>query len=179
MSDDEQNSVDLGEYRERLADELEIEAGVTRLARMAAVASIERNLKNEDKANNREIEIHQETLWGEVGKSDDDSDDDGMQVMAARDVYVGNDAQRMLSQNGGTQGNGDDKNADDDKTKPSLWSKLAPFVIGAGSGLAVAALGINGLNRLNPPIDSEYEVRFFDADGNRIQIPHISQRPGD
>lgn len=27
------------------------------------------------------------------------------------------------------------------------------------------------------PLDSEYEVRFFDADGNPINVPHISQRP--
>jgi len=26
------------------------------------------------------------------------------------------------------------------------------------------------------PVDSEYEVRFYDAEGNPISIPHISQR---
>lgn len=25
------------------------------------------------------------------------------------------------------------------------------------------------------PVDSEYEVRFYDADGNPIQVPHISK----
>lgn len=28
-----------------------------------------------------------------------------------------------------------------------------------------------------PAADSEYEVRFFDADGNPIKVPHISTRP--
>lgn len=29
------------------------------------------------------------------------------------------------------------------------------------------------------PPDSEYEVRFFDADGNPIAVPHVSQRPAE
>lgn len=29
---------------------------------------------------------------------------------------------------------------------------------------------------VNPPVDSEYEVRFFDADGNPIELPNISER---
>lgn len=27
------------------------------------------------------------------------------------------------------------------------------------------------------PVDSEYQIRFFDKDGNLIEVPHISQRP--
>lgn len=27
------------------------------------------------------------------------------------------------------------------------------------------------------PVDSEYEVRFFDADGNPVSVPHVSARP--
>lgn len=30
-----------------------------------------------------------------------------------------------------------------------------------------------------PPADSEYEVRFYDADGNPIDVPHISTREAD
>lgn len=26
------------------------------------------------------------------------------------------------------------------------------------------------------PVDSEYQIRFFDKDGNLIEVPHISQR---
>lgn len=29
------------------------------------------------------------------------------------------------------------------------------------------------------PVDSEYEVRFYDAGGNPVQVPHISARPAD
>ena len=28
-----------------------------------------------------------------------------------------------------------------------------------------------------PPVDSEYEVRFYDAEGNVIPVPHVNQKP--
>lgn len=30
-----------------------------------------------------------------------------------------------------------------------------------------------------PPVDSDYMVRFWDKDGNPIDVPHISKRPKD
>lgn len=27
------------------------------------------------------------------------------------------------------------------------------------------------------PVDSEYEIRFYDQDGRPVEVPHISQRP--
>lgn len=61
------------------------------------------------------------------------------------------------------------------------WKELA--VIGA-TALGGGALYNNwnwGLGRDNPPaatspVDSEYEVRFYDANGNLIEIPNISER---
>lgn len=66
------------------------------------------------------------------------------------------------------------------------WKELA--VIGAML-LGGGTLGFLALDRdtqqtqqptqqTPPPLyDSEYEVRFYDRDGNPIDVPHISQRP--
>jgi hypothetical protein len=65
------------------------------------------------------------------------------------------------------------------------WKELA--VIGL-MGLGGAWIYNNTNNNTTPPaatvqpgngpIDSEYEVRFYDADGNPIDVPHISTRKG-
>jgi hypothetical protein len=59
------------------------------------------------------------------------------------------------------------------------WQELA--VIGA-TALGVGWLFTGRDESLIPapvpivqPIDSEYEVRFFDAEGNLIDVPHVSQ----
>ena len=60
------------------------------------------------------------------------------------------------------------------------WKELA--VIGAtmigGGALVATFLGDKAPPpAATSPADSEYEVRFFDADGNPIAVPHISERP--
>jgi hypothetical protein len=59
--------------------------------------------------------------------------------------------------------------------KTSLLKKLL-----LGSGLAATLLGGGGLGGawiMNALLDTEYEVRFYDADGNLIDVPDITQRP--
>lgn len=64
------------------------------------------------------------------------------------------------------------------------WKELLVIIVGC-----LAAWGLWQFNTSPPPLtpspsqpessvpDSEYEVRFFDAEGNPIQIPHISEKP--
>lgn len=60
------------------------------------------------------------------------------------------------------------------------WKELA--VIGAlilgGGALSAHFLGDKAAPpAVVAPVDSEYEVRFFDADGNPIKVPHVSEAP--
>jgi len=65
------------------------------------------------------------------------------------------------------------------------WRELAvvaAMVLGAG-GLGAWAFSSSSSEpqqQQQPatmsPVDAEYEVRFFDADGNPIRVPHISER---
>ncbi len=63
------------------------------------------------------------------------------------------------------------------------WKELA--VVGA---MVLGAIGVTNyftVPQQGPPtppaavspVDSEYEVRFYDADGNVIPVPHVNQRP--
>uniref|UniRef100_A0A6M3KW04 Uncharacterized protein n=1 Tax=viral metagenome TaxID=1070528 RepID=A0A6M3KW04_9ZZZZ len=58
------------------------------------------------------------------------------------------------------------------------WKELAVIAAAllGGGGLAAYALRDPPLVQQQAPLDSEYEVRFFDADGNPISVPHISER---
>lgn len=57
-----------------------------------------------------------------------------------------------------------------------------PSALTAGA-LALSLMGGSGEAPQPPPptsvSDSEYTVRFFDKDGNLIEVPHISQLQGD
>lgn len=56
------------------------------------------------------------------------------------------------------------------------WRELAVIgvmVLGAGW---IAANHMSATQQTAPE-DSEYEVRFFDAEGNPVDVPHVSRRP--
>jgi hypothetical protein len=55
------------------------------------------------------------------------------------------------------------------------WKELAVI---AAMLLGGGALGMHyfASERQAPPVDSEYEVRFYDKDGNPIHVPHVSRR---
>lgn len=74
------------ELKRLTASEMQIEQGLTRLARMAATQSLKRNLTTEDDAVRRETESHQAEVWGD--KAMEKPSDDEMDIMAARDVVV-------------------------------------------------------------------------------------------
>lgn len=73
---------------------------------------------------------------------------------------------------------------------PSVLAKALPYVLASGgtslatAGVMAGAAWLGGLFGDNAPtpagsdvnhkFESEYEVRFFDADGNPISVPHIS-----
>lgn len=63
------------------------------------------------------------------------------------------------------------------------WKELlAVGAIVAGVPWAASLLNLTGpkptpvIQQPVSPVDSEYEVLFFDKDGNRISVPHISTR---
>ena len=67
------------------------------------------------------------------------------------------------------------------------WKELAVLgLMGLGGAWVYSNSNSNSNNTTQPaapaqqvgPIDSEYEVRFYDADGNPIDVPHISTRKG-
>jgi len=59
------------------------------------------------------------------------------------------------------------------------WKELA-VVAGAVLGGIGLVSHFSGQNDAPPqqqaPVDSDYDVRFYDADGNPIHVPHISER---
>ena len=76
----------------------------------------------------------------------------------------------------------DEVNVDNSRTATGMgWKELAV--------IAAAGLGGTGLfmslqpqpsqpaPQVSPLPDSDYVVRFFDKDGNLIDVPHISKRP--
>lgn len=78
------------EAKQAAQEALEMEAGIIRLGKMGAVKSNNRNLKAEDEANRRNIEIHERDLWGNdvVDAAANQPSEDEMEIMAARDVII-------------------------------------------------------------------------------------------
>jgi hypothetical protein len=67
------------------------------------------------------------------------------------------------------------------------WRELAIIVAGMVAGTAATGWffsrqTVPAQNPVAPaqhtaPVDSEYDVRFYDKDGQPIDVPHISRRP--
>lgn len=56
------------------------------------------------------------------------------------------------------------------------WKELAIVVAGLiAAGFGMSALRPPPSDTTSPPADSAYEVRFFDRDGNLIDVPHVSE----
>jgi len=79
----------------------------------------------------------------------------------------------------------DDMDVNVQNTKSGIgWRELA---VAAVTGLAAFGMWQYSQQPTPPadpvehasPVDSEYEVRFYDADGNPIDVPHISTRKDD
>ena len=74
----------------------------------------------------------------------------------------------------------DDLNVDNSKHNYGLdWKSLAVLAAALlGGGYMVSDIVINNETPAAvSPVDSEYDVRFYDANGNLIDVPHISQKP--
>jgi hypothetical protein len=75
----------------------------------------------------------------------------------------------------------DDLNVDNSVHKHGMdWKSLAVIAATVLGGGFLASNVFNN-NPVQPPgavspTDSEYDVRFYDAEGNLIDIPHISKR---
>ncbi len=66
------------------------------------------------------------------------------------------------------------------KTSGLGWKELAIIVAGMVAG--TAATGWLLYKQSEPtkhesPVDTEYDVRFYDAEGKLIEVPHISKKP--
>ena len=61
--------------------------------------------------------------------------------------------------------------------KPSMLKKLLPFAIAAavgGGGVGLSPLVLQWWNNRGAAVeDSEYEIRFYDKDGNQIVVPRV------
>ncbi len=69
---------------------MEASAGVTRIARLAAVDALTQSLGDENKAVADDIAIHQSELWGDAAATAGGSGgEDEMRIMAGGDVYLG------------------------------------------------------------------------------------------
>lgn len=80
----------------------------------------------------------------------------------------------------------DDVNVDNSRVGLG-WKELAVIAGMLLGGTAIWKFGDKGVSQqpvvvpsvpqqqYSPPIDSEYEVRFYDKDGNPIEIPQISR----
>ncbi len=61
------------------------------------------------------------------------------------------------------------------------WREMAVIgAVGLGAAWMFSDRSLPTIPSVNPPakspVDSEYEVRFYDASGKVIEVPHISQR---
>lgn len=84
-------------YRKALQDQMESDAGVKRLAHMAAVESIRRNLGAEDRMAWEHADRMEQGLFSDSSSSEQNQDGEGeempedeenLSIMAARDVHV-------------------------------------------------------------------------------------------
>ena len=79
----------------------------------------------------------------------------------------------------------DDMDVNVQNTKSGIgWRELAVAAVAGLTGFGMWQYSQQPTPPADPvehasPVDSEYEVRFYDADGNPIDVPHISTRKDD
>jgi hypothetical protein len=171
------SSIDsLGNAEAALQEAMELDAGINRLARMAAVDAMATDLQNESKAAAQDIEIHQRELWGgDAVDSATTAPEDDMKVMAARDVIVNQQpAQVPPPPASPTSPAAPQPPAptSPDKQPTELWQKVLALGLGAaglGIGAGVPLVAYN-LTKPTPAVqpasdsDTKYSLGIFRPD---------------
>lgn len=130
-----------------LRDQLATDANLTKLTRMIGAKSLHRSLKNEDGAVAASIRSCETEMFGDKAEAEqpDDAGEDGMEIMAARDVHIHAPAPASPQQV---------KPDQQTTAEPFLLRKAAPLVVAlalGSAGVGGAGLGIWLNSLLNAP----------------------------
>ena len=163
---------------ELLADTLDRDHNVERLAKMAAVKSLARNLSNEDEAAERNVLAHEEALHGIKAPEDKETEGDemiGSHVMVAGDLTINQGGPQATPPSDSNQKPQDphpeppapDRGPEPEPPDPSFWQRYGWPIAAVGAVPVGFGLGWLADKALTPPaplpqnrVDSvnEYEL---------------------